>query len=65
MLYFVLGVIVGFVFAVLCVSRLVVGNLARVQDEDGVYPYMVLKDPNVDNVFKKKFVVLQVGNPQE
>lgn len=65
MLYFILGVIAGFIFAVLCVSRLVIGKLKRVQDSDGVYPYMVLKDPNVDNIFKMKFVVLQVGDSQE
>lgn len=65
MLYFVLGVVAGFIFAVLCVSRLVVGKLARVQDEDGVYPYMVLDDPNVENVFKKKFVVLEIDNSHE
>lgn len=65
MLYFVLGVIVGLMVALLCFARLIVGKLARVQDEDGVYPYMVLNDPNVDNIFKRKFVVLEVGNSQE
>lgn len=65
MLYFILGVIVGFIFAVLCVSTLIVGKIAKVQDEDGVYPYMVLKDPDVNNVFKKKFIVLEVGNSHE
>ena len=65
MFYFILGVMIGFVFAVLCVSRLVIGKLSRVHDEDGVYPYMILNDPNVDNIFKKKFVVLQVNQSQE
>lgn len=65
MLYLVLGFITGFVFAVLCFSRLVIGKLMRVQDEDGVYPYMELNDPNINNIFKKKYVVLEVGNSQE
>lgn len=65
MLYFVLGMIVGFVFAVFCISRLAIGKLARVQDNEGVYPYMILNDPNVDNIFKKKFVVLEVVGSQE
>lgn len=65
MLYFILGVIAGFVFAMLYFSRLIIGKLSRVQDEDGVYPFMVLNDPNVDNIFKKKFVVLKVGESQE
>lgn len=65
MLNFVLGFIGGFVFAVLCVSTLVVGKLAKVHDEDGVYPYMVLKDPDINTVFKKKFIVLEVSDSQE
>lgn len=65
MLYFMLGVIAGFVFAVLCFSRLVIGKLMRVQDEDGVYPFMELKDPNVNAIFKKKYVVLEISNSQE
>lgn len=65
MLYLVVGFITGFVFAVLCFSRLVIGRLMRVQDEDGVYPYMELYDPNVNNMFKKKYVVLEVSDSQE
>ena len=62
MLYFALGMITGFVFAVACFSRLVVGKLMRVQDEDGVYPFMELNTPNIDTVFERKYVVLEVGN---
>lgn len=65
MLNFVLGFAGGFIFAILCVSRLVVGKLAKVQDEDGVYPFMILKDPNVNKVFERKYVVLEVTNSQE
>lgn len=65
MIYYALGVVVGFIFAVLCFSRLVVGTLSRVQDEDGVYPYMVLNDPNIENVFKKKYIILEVSQSQE
>lgn len=65
MLNFVLGFIAGFVFAVLCFSRLVIGKLMRVQDEDGVYPFMELNDPNINNIFDKKYVVLEVSNSQE
>ena len=65
MLYFALGVITGFVFAVLCVSTLIVGKIDCVRDEDGVYPYMVLNEPNVDKVFAKKFVMLQVTHSQK
>lgn len=62
---FVLGAIFGFVFAVLCVSRLVVGKISRVQDEDGVYPFMTLNEPGIENVFRKKYIVLEVSNSQE
>lgn len=65
MVNFVLGAIFGFVFAVMCVSRLVVGKISRVQDEDGVYPYMILNNPNIETVFKKKYIVLEVRNSQE
>lgn len=65
MLNFVLGFVGGFVFAVLCISRLVVGKLAKVQDEDGVYPFMVLKDPDVNKIFSKKYVVLEVTDSPE
>lgn len=65
MLCFVLGFIAGFIFAVMCFSRLVIGKLMRVQDEDGVYPFMMLNDPNVNNIFKKKYVILEVSNSQE
>lgn len=65
MLYLLLGFITGFVFAILCFSRLVIGKLMRVQDEDGVYPFMELNDPDINKVFKKKFVILEVGNSQK
>lgn len=65
MLYFALGMIAGFIFAVFCFSRLVIGKLARAQDEEGLYPYMVLNKPNIHDIFKKKFVVLEVDNSHE
>lgn len=65
MIYFALGIITGFIFAVLCVSRLVIGKLTYVRDADGTYPLMVLNDPDIGKIFEKKFVVLEVGDSHE
>jgi hypothetical protein len=65
MLYFVLGIITGIVFAAWRFSNLIIGKLKRVQDEEGVYPYMVLNDPNIDNIFKKKYVILKTSDSHE
>ena len=65
MVDFVLGAIAGFAFAILCVSRLVIGKLTYVRDADGLYPLMVLNDPNINDVFRKKFVVLEIDISQK
>lgn len=59
----IIGFVLGFIFAVLCMSRLVIGTLKTVQDPfDGeTYMYTELDRPYYP---KHKFVVMRVDNSQ-
>lgn len=61
MVYLIVGIILGFIFACLCMTRLFVGYLRYVVDEDGVYTYMQSTKANIGEVLSKKFVLLKVS----
>jgi len=57
----IIGFVLGFIFAVLCISRLVIGTLKTRRDEyDGeVYMYVELDRPYAP---KHNYVVMRVDN---
>lgn len=64
---FVIGIIIGFalgfIFAVMCMSRLIIGTLKITRDpyDDETYMYVELDRPYYP---KHKFVVMRVDNSQ-
>lgn len=59
----IVGFVLGFIFAVLCISRLVIGTLKMTRDsyDDETYMYVELDRPYYP---KHKFVVMRVNNSQ-
>lgn len=59
----IVGFVLGFIFAILCMSRLVIGTLKTTRDPyDGeMYMYTELDRPYYP---KHKFVIMRVDNSQ-
>lgn len=58
-----IGFVLGFIFAMICVSRLVIGTLKMTQDSYDAEKYMYVE---LDRPYypKHKFVVMRVDNSQ-
>lgn len=59
----IVGFVLGFIFAILCMSRLVIGTLKMTRDsyDDETYMYVELDRPYYP---KHKFVIMRVDNSQ-
>jgi hypothetical protein len=60
MLWFIIGLVVGFILACCAMVGKIVGKLKHVTDEDGTYLFLELNQPDVNKVLSHKYVVLEV-----
>lgn len=68
MLYFlvgIVGIVIGFVLAVIDQRQNLIGKLRHVNDEDGTYFFMELFEPNLGKIISKKYVVLEVDSKSQ
>ena len=63
----VFGFVIGFIFACLCMGRLIIGTLKTAHDDyDGsTYPYIELDKPLGTQLHERKFVILKVDRSQQ
>lgn len=63
----IVGFALGFIFACLCMGRLIIGTLKTTHDDyDGsTYPYIELDKPLGAQLYERKFVILKVDRSQQ
>lgn len=59
-MWFVLGLVVGFVLGVYGITRKIVGKLKYTIDDGDLYFFMELPNPDVSKILSQRFVILEV-----
>lgn len=66
MWWFFLGVMVGFLTACTAMVSKIIGQLKYVAGDGEIHFFMELADPDVGNILRQKYVILEVdSNPSQ